>query len=633
MNTDRYEAFHKHVDDRKPTTTDRKIDLTLKNYMDINMILETDEEMERRSVILKKVEEIFLTFIKFVGVEIVHMAEDEVETAGGGLVISGSQKLDVRDPGADIDTICVAPNFVTRDHFFSHLRDQFQHHPGVTDFSAVETALVPIMSFNFERVPIDLLFARLASNVVPTNLSAAILDDNILRGLDQATEKTLNGPRVTQMISELVGRSNFPTFLIVLRCIRKWAKVRGLYGNKFGYLGGINCNLLVTFLCQLYPFASPSTLLVKFFQVFGSQWKWPNPIKLNNIQENRSDNFSEQRQIWNPEENPYHVMPIITPAYPAMNSTASVSAATLQIMKREMVRAHDIIKEIIVNRGENWSRLFEKSDFFLQYSHYLCCNIIGVGEDIESSSWIGFVESRIRRLPGFLDNLPIQQPVHFFPVKSKTEKSLNSICYFIGFDFDPELLVLGDKDISDPYNQTMYRFESQLNDPERGYTGPRVEGLDFYVEFLKWKQLPKVLFEPYGGFETAKEMRNNIKKLKNPEKYNLNNNKVEDEIINSTPSKIDSNDSETVKIENNELDDKKRKRSEDEDIIDNNNNNNNSMLVSPKEEIINAIKRNFIDINIPSLLPNRENNVKTEEKDRKFVNIPKVSWVLLDQSK
>ena len=46
-------------------------------------------------------------------------------------------------------------------------------------------------------------------------------------GLDEGTEKSLNGPRVTSMIYKLVGEKTFPNFLIVLRCIRKWAKRRG----------------------------------------------------------------------------------------------------------------------------------------------------------------------------------------------------------------------------------------------------------------------------------------------------------------------------------------------------------------------------------------------------------------------
>ena len=50
---------------------------------------------------------------------------------------------------------------------------------------------------------------------------------------------------------------NYDSFLAVVRCIRLWAKRRGLYSNKMGFFGGINCNLLVCFVCQLYPQARP----------------------------------------------------------------------------------------------------------------------------------------------------------------------------------------------------------------------------------------------------------------------------------------------------------------------------------------------------------------------------------------
>jgi hypothetical protein len=49
-----------------------------------------------------------------------------------------------------------------------------------------------------------------------------------------------------------------------------------------------------------------------------------------------------------------------------------------------------------------------------------------------------------------------------------------------------------------------------LNDPEKGYKGPKKEGLDFFVEHVMWKQLPKELFEVFGGREMAKIRRQEI---------------------------------------------------------------------------------------------------------------------------
>ncbi len=37
------------------------------------------------------------------------------------------------NPGADIDTLCVVPNYVTREHFFSTLYEMLQQRPDVSD--------------------------------------------------------------------------------------------------------------------------------------------------------------------------------------------------------------------------------------------------------------------------------------------------------------------------------------------------------------------------------------------------------------------------------------------------------------------------------------------------------------------
>ena len=191
------------------------------------------------------------------------------------------------------------------------------------------------------------------------------------------------------MIERFVGREQFPNFLVLLRVVRRWAKKRGLYGNKLGYLGGINCNLLAAFICQLYPHASPSKLIHRFFHLYGTKWKWPNPVKLNHIKAN-PPTAARQLDIWEPDlSGKRHLMPMVTPAYPASNSSFNVSVHTREIMLDEMRLASDIVTSILESAEQEWGRLFEPSDFFVRYSHYLCCHIVGTGTDVESTSWMG----------------------------------------------------------------------------------------------------------------------------------------------------------------------------------------------------------------------------------------------------
>ena len=66
----------------------------------------------------------------------------------------------------------------------------------------------------------DLLFARLALAVIPSNLN--LLDKTLLRNLDQRCVRSLNGCRVTDAILSLVPKQE--SFRIALRAIKLWAK-------------------------------------------------------------------------------------------------------------------------------------------------------------------------------------------------------------------------------------------------------------------------------------------------------------------------------------------------------------------------------------------------------------------------
>jgi poly(A) polymerase len=259
------------VDAAPPTPLELGFNSTLLAYSKENIPQESVEGILRRERVLDRMGTLCRDWIKSVCLQKGYPG-DVAQTAGGQLFTSGSYRLGVHEPGADIDTILVAPSVCRRVDFFgtvnvteessvrdpNSLAERIRAHPDVTNFSPVEGAAVPLLTFDWEGINIDLLFARLNTNSVPADFD--VDSDIVLDGADSATEKSLNGPRVTNLIAAFVGGTpeRYQSFLTVVRCVRKWAKARGLYSNKMGYWGGVNINIGGTLLRTLSP--------VKFLQ-------------------------------------------------------------------------------------------------------------------------------------------------------------------------------------------------------------------------------------------------------------------------------------------------------------------------------------------------------------------------------
>lgn len=57
--------------------------------------------------------------------------------------------------GADIDTLCVFPKHVEREHFFTIMYDMLKARPEVTELAAVPDAYVPVIKMQFSGIPVN----------------------------------------------------------------------------------------------------------------------------------------------------------------------------------------------------------------------------------------------------------------------------------------------------------------------------------------------------------------------------------------------------------------------------------------------------------------------------------------------
>ncbi|KAB1266832.1 Poly polymerase gamma [Camelus dromedarius] len=311
-----------------------------------------------------------------------------VATVGGKIFTFGSYRLGVHTKGADIDALCVAPRHVERSDFFQSFFEKLKHQDGIRNLRAVEDAFVPVIKFEFDGIEIDLVFARLAIQTISDNLD--LRDDSRLRSLDIRCIRSLNGCRVTDEILHLVP--NKETFRLTLRAVKLWAK--------------------------------------------RIDREWPNPVLLKQPEESNLN-----LPVWDPRVNPsdrYHLMPIITPAYPQQNSTYNVSTSTRTVMVEEFKQGLAVTDEILQGKSD-WSKLLEPPNFFQKYRHYIVLTASASTEE-NHLEWVGLVESKIRVLVGNLERNEFITLAHVnpqsFPGNKEHHKDNNYVSmWFLGIIF------------------------------------------------------------------------------------------------------------------------------------------------------------------------------------------------------
>ncbi|GAV65513.1 NTP_transf_2 domain-containing protein/PAP_RNA-bind domain-containing protein/PAP_central domain-containing protein [Cephalotus follicularis] len=372
-----------------PTEPDLHRNTELEKFLVEHGLYESEEEAAKREEVLGCLDQIAKDWVKQLTRQRGY-TDQMVDEANVVFFTFGSYRLGVHCPGADIDTLCVGPSYVNREEdFFIILHDILAEIEEVTELQPVPDAHVPVMKFKFRGISIDLLYASISLLVVPQDLD--ISHGSVLLNVDEPTVRSLNGCRVADQILKLVP--NVQHFRTTLRCLKFWARRRGVYSNVTGFLGGVNWAILVARICQLYPNAIPSMLVSRFFRVY-TQWRWPNPVMLCSIEEDELG-----FPIWDPRKNHrdrFHHMPIITPAYPCMNSSYNVSISTLRVMIEQFHCGNKICEEIELNKTQ-WSALFEPYHFFEAYKNYLQVDIVAADAD-DLLAWKGWVESRLRQL-------------------------------------------------------------------------------------------------------------------------------------------------------------------------------------------------------------------------------------------
>lgn len=358
------------------------------------------------------------------------------------IVSFGSYRLGVSREESDLDLLVVAPPCITRDDFFTSWPEFLKSKSRIERVHPIPEAYTPVLKLEIDSISVDMLFARLSDasrlqafhhqqrvpqqhgkshkghkgkqqqqqqlpvlQVVDTTTHRKDyrITDADLCNQDEAGIRSLNGARVCQMLIDMVP--DLHKFQIVCRAVKEWAVQKGIYSNVLGFLGGVNWAIMVVWVCRYHPraeAATPAELIAYFFYVFAG-WTWPTPLLVEELQMEPPPGVKKMH-FWNPMENyrdGLDLCPILTPAYPSMNSAYNVGLSQLRRMQDEFYKAWTMVQ------CQDYEQLFVPCDFFAQHDQILQVSI-GATNDTDFMLWFRLVESRLRFLLNNLETPEIQ---------------------------------------------------------------------------------------------------------------------------------------------------------------------------------------------------------------------------------
>ncbi|XP_015694848.1 nuclear poly(A) polymerase 3 [Oryza brachyantha] len=362
---------------------------SLVKFLNDEGAIPSPEADRKREQVIRKLNKIVMDWAKVVAYE----QRVPPRRATATVLIYGSYTLGAHGPESDIDALCVGPCIATLQyHFFVVLRQILEERPEVSELQTVETAKVPLMRFRFSGISVDFTYAQLP--VINASEAINTSDPHLLQKLDSRSWRSLSGVRVNEQIVQLVP--NAEKFQILLRCIKLWAKRRGIHCHLLGFFAGIHLAILAAYVCQRYPYGTINGLFIMFFDMF-AHWPCQIPVSLHG-------------QPTNCRHSDGSFMPIVMPCTPPEFCASNMTKGTFRKIREELMRGYALTKEIWRHDFE-WVWLFTPFPYTTKYEEFLRIALCAPTSE-ELRDWAGWVKSRFRNLILKLESIGVECDPH-----------------------------------------------------------------------------------------------------------------------------------------------------------------------------------------------------------------------------
>ncbi|KAH8758499.1 hypothetical protein F5883DRAFT_152852 [Diaporthe sp. PMI_573] len=382
------------------------------------------------------------------------------------LVPVGSYGLGVWTASSDIDCLCIGP--FSSSTFFSLTTQRLRKaaDKGVRVMRRVKAHTGTMLELDINGVKIDLQYA-------PAGAIAGMWPDCLRLPASDPTwslsAQTLNKLKSIRDL-DYVRRSvpDIVKFRLAHRFIKTWAKRRGIYALKYGYLGGIPITVLLARIHKLLAhdsaFVSLSDLLATFFNHYaGFNWRADvafDPFFHKQLKYRRTDR---------------EALAILGYAPPALNTCLAASVPSVRTIAEEFQRADKMLSE----EGMTWSKFLEtdgSADFLKSFKSYIKINVQFWGGSLtKGRGLVGWLESRCVSLLVDLNRRLPDLHVRFWPARfveasaagsAEDEEGEYEGFYLVGLD-KLEGSMTDDKTMQEKLVDVLRKFEDQIRgDPK-----------------------------------------------------------------------------------------------------------------------------------------------------------------------
>ncbi|KAK3398576.1 2'-5' RNA ligase superfamily-domain-containing protein [Sordaria brevicollis] len=406
----------------------------------------------------------------------------------------GSFALGVYTPSSDIDVLAIGP--FSSSTFFSLAIQRLRRASTSSLFSEFQPKILrrihsstgTMLELSLSSIKFDLQYcpaAHIASNW-PSILSTAP-PGNPVWSLPALTLTKLKAARDLDYLRRTVP--DLAVFPQAHRAIRTWAKARGVYAQRFGYLGGIQISVMLARVHKALALTSgvntigAEELVTSFFTEY-AQFDWEKSMVYDEV----CPWFRQKREKPGGEKEVYRrtsreAMVVLGWFGPGLNTSGNASVWSVRTLREEFGRARDALMK---GEGKGWKGFLEGNGagkFLEGYRSYVKVDVQYWGlSSSRGAQFVGWLESRLvmllvdlhRRAPGvYVRMWPARFVEGGAAVSSKTEEGTEAgprdyqASYLLGLDADANTSKEDLKLALGSIQTTLQRFEEAIRSDEK----------------------------------------------------------------------------------------------------------------------------------------------------------------------